>query len=133
MAACLGAHPSLSSCAVSLSRSQSSLLSSVRCKGSCGVLAIKVEPLRIGGERGRGGVVVNSLEGFSSLTDETPVKDTGVKQMVDKQIVDASQEFAEMDVEEAAEKYNLQEQLFTEVDYCQVSRLAYPGNLKMFC
>lgn len=76
-------------------------------------------------------MVANSLEAFSSFTDETPVRDTGVKDMVDKQMADASQEFAEMDLEEAAEKYNLQEQLFTEVDYCQINAFAdraFSGN-----
>jgi hypothetical protein len=105
----------LNSCAsLALRGAQSRLLATPKPRQ---LLPVKVEPVR----RRRGGVVANSLEAFSSFTDETPVRDTGVKDMVDKQMADASQEFAEMDLEEAAEKYNLQEQLFTEVDYCQVS------------
>ncbi|KAG0600466.1 hypothetical protein M758_11G036600 [Ceratodon purpureus] len=123
MAACLGAHPALR-----IRGAQSLVLSNLSPRQPCGSIPV----VRIGArERRRGGVAVCSLGGFSSFTDETPVRDTGVKEIVDSQIADASQEFAEMDLEEAAEKYNLQEQLFTEVDYCQINTFtdrAFSGN-----
>ena len=134
MAACVGARPSLHSCSsLTLRGAQSHLLTNATSRHPCGSFRVLVEPLRIARERRRGGVAADSRGGFSSFTDDTPVKDTGVREMVDKQMVDAQQEFSQMDLEEAAEKYNLHEQLFTEVDYCQVIHLPIPVVLKIFC
>lgn len=118
MAACLGAQMSLNTCAyLRVSGSNPLVLSS---RQACASVPIKVRPLRIAKETRRAGVVFNAFGFTSSVEDETPVKDTGVRELVDQHMGEANEEFAEMDLQEAAEKYSLEEQLFTEVDYAQV-------------
>lgn len=67
----------------------------------CASFPIKVKPVQIARERRRG-VVVNSFGAASSVDDETPVKDTGVKEMVDANI---TLEISELELQEAADKY----------------------------
>jgi len=129
MAVFLGAQPSLKSCASLGVRGFNSSVLTAKSRRVCASFPNKVKPLR----RRLGGVVANSVGAASSVEDETPVKDTRVKEMVDKQMADANVEFSEMDLQEAAEKYSLQEQLFTEVDYAQVNHFPNLINLTVFC
>lgn len=129
MAACLGTQMSLNTCAyLRVSGSNPLVLSS---RQACASVPIKVRPLRIAKETRRAGVVFNAFGFTSSVEDETPVKDTGVRELVDQHMGEANEEFAEMDLQEAAEKYSLEEQLFTEVDYAQINAFtdrAFSGN-----